>query len=217
MLIAVITMGICVSLLKMTAFGPDPCSTMNYGVASKLGLPFGVYQMSLNIVVFIIVFFIDRKQLGLGSFGNMILVGYAADFTTWFMNRVFGISAFESMAARVSVMAVALMVFVFAAAIYMNCGLGTAPYDAVSYLIHKRLFADKGRKVPFKAVRIAYDGIAMLIGLATGGGVGIVTIIMIPALGTAVDMVGKLLNGKNRERVDINDTDYNGVLRARHS
>ena len=117
---------------------------------------------------------------------------------------------------RARIMAFAVL-FVFAAAIYMNCGLGTAPYDAVSYLIHKRLFADKGRKVPFKAVRIAYDGIAMLIGLATGGGVGIVTIIMIPALGTAVDMVGKLLNGKNRERVDINDTDYNGVLLARHS
>ncbi len=216
MLVAVITMGICVSLLKMTAFGPDPCSTMNYGVASKLGLPFGVYQMSLNIIVFIIVFFIDRTQLGLGSFGNMILVGYAADFTTWFMNRVFGITAFEGMAARVSVMAVALMVFVLAAAVYMNCGLGTAPYDAVSYLIHKRLFADKGRKVPFKAVRIAYDGVAMLIGLATGGGVGIVTIIMIPALGTAVDMVGKLLNGKNRERVDIKSTDYNKMMLARH-
>ncbi|MBQ6575993.1 MAG: hypothetical protein IJL90_07810, partial [Lachnospiraceae bacterium] len=60
MLIAVIMMGICVSLLKMTAFGPDPCSTMNYGVASLIGLPFGVYQMSLNIVVFIIVFFIDK-------------------------------------------------------------------------------------------------------------------------------------------------------------
>ncbi len=216
MLIAVITMGICVSLLKMTAFGPDPCSTMNYGVASKLGLSFGVYQMSLNIIVFIIVFFIDRTQLGLGSFGNMILVGYAADFTTWFMNRVFGITAFESLASRVSVMIIALTVFVLAAAIYMNCGLGTAPYDAVSYLIHKKMFADKGRKVPFKAVRIAYDGVAMLIGLVTGGGVGIVTIIMIPALGTAVDMVGKLLAGKNRERVDINDAECKSVLVAHH-
>ncbi len=200
MLAAVITMGICVALLKMTSFGPDPCSTMNYGVASLLGLPFGVYQMSLNIVVFIIVFFIDKTQLGLGSFGNMILVGYSADFTTWFMRRFFGITSFEGLGVRVAVMLAALIVFVFAAAIYMNSGLGTAPYDAVSYLIHQRLFVNKGSKVPFRAVRIAYDAAAMLIGLATGGGVGIVTIIMIPALGSAVDYVGKLLAGKEKSQ-----------------
>lgn len=193
MLIAVIMMGVCVALLQMTAFGPDPCSTMNYGVARLIGIPFGVYQMSLNIAVFIIVFFVDCKQLGLGSFGNMILVGYAADFTTWFVGRVFNITAFTDMTSRVAVMIIALAVFVCSAAVYMNCGLGTAPYDAVSYLVHKKIFTDKGKKVPFKVTRIAYDGIAALIGFITGGGVGIVTLIMIPALGTAVDGVGKLM------------------------
>ncbi len=194
MLAAVITMGICVALLKMTAFGPDPCSTMNYGVSSKLDLSFGVYQMCINIIVFIIVFFIDRSLLGLGSFGNMILVGYSADLTSWLMNRLFGITAFESSGARICVMLVTLCVFVFAAAIYMNCGLGTAPYDALSVLLHKRLFADRGSKVPFRAVRIAYDGAATLIGFLTGGGVGIVTLIMIPSLGSAVDFVGRHIN-----------------------
>ena len=198
MIAAVITMGICVALLKMTAFGPDPCSTMNYGMSALVGLPFGVYQMTVNIIVFIAVFFIDRSLLGLGSFGNMILVGYSADLTSWIMLKAFGLTAFEGLGARIAVMLIALICFVFAAAIYMNSGLGTAPYDALSILIHKKLFADKGSKVPFRAVRIAYDGAATLIGFMTGGGVGIVTLIMIPALGSAVDLVGHLLkkNGK---------------------
>ena len=199
MIAAVITMGICVALLKMTSFGPDPCSTMNYGVSSLIGLPFGVYQMILNIIVFIIVFFIDRSLLGLGSFGNMILVGYSADLTSWIMLKAFGLTAFEGLGARITVMLIALIFFVFAAAIYMNSGLGTAPYDALSVLLHKKLFTDKGRQVPFRAVRIVYDGAAALIGFVTGGGVGIVTIIMIPALGSAVDLVGRLIKGKNNQ------------------
>lgn len=197
MLIAVIMMGVCVALLQMTKFGPDPCSTMNYGVSRLLGIPFGVYQMCLNTVVFIIVFFIDRTLLGLGSFGNMILVGYAADFTTWLVGRLFGITEFTDLKQRLIVMFIALIVFVFSAAVYMNCGLGTAPYDAVSFLAHKRLFADKGSRIPFKVTRLVYDGLATIIGVLTGGGVGLVTILMIPSLGTAVDFVGKLM--KRRE------------------
>lgn len=191
MLAAVIMMGVCVSLLKMTSFGPDPCSSMNYGVARLVGLSFGVYQMLLNITVFIIIFFIDRSKLGLGSFGNMILVGYAADLTDLLMKKLFGITEFEGLGVRIAVMLCALTVFVFSAAVYMNCGLGTAPYDAAAFLIYQKLFADKGRRLPFRAVRIVYDGIAALIGVITDGGVGIVTILMIPALGSAVDFVGK--------------------------
>ena len=193
MVTAVILMGICVSLLKMTSFGPDPCSTMNYGVAGILGIPFGVYQMCLNIVVFIIIFFIDNTMLGLGSFGNMILVGYAADFTTWLVGKIFGISAITDMTVRIIVMLVSLTVFILAAAVYMNCGLGTAPYDATSFLIHKKLFADRGSKIPFRVIRIIYDTVVTLIGYLTGGGVGLVTIIMVPTLGIAVDKVGLIM------------------------
>ncbi len=193
MLIAVIFMGICVALLQMTSFGPDPCSTMNYGIAGLIGIPFGVYQMSINIIVFIIVFFIDRSLLGLGSFGNMILVGYAADLTTWLVEKIFDVQKLTEIGPRLAVMVPALIVFIIAAAVYMNCGLGTAPYDATSFLLHKRLFADRGKKIPFRLSRIVYDAIAALIGFLTGGGVGLVTILMVPALGPAVDFVGKLM------------------------
>ena len=40
MIIAVIVMGMCVSLLVMCDMGTDPCSAMNYGIAHKLGMSF---------------------------------------------------------------------------------------------------------------------------------------------------------------------------------
>ncbi|MBQ9928485.1 MAG: hypothetical protein IJO65_10960 [Lachnospiraceae bacterium] len=191
MLISVCVMGMCVSLLVMTSFGPDPCSAMNYGVADLVGLSFGTYQAALNVVLFIFVFFCDRSLLGPGSFGNMILVGYSADFMTWLMGRVFGISEITGLVARIIVMLVVLFVFVVAAAIYMNSGLGTAPYDALVFLIHKTLCKKMRKDIPFKAVRMAYDALVTLIAFLVGGEVGVITVLMIVLLGPAIELVGK--------------------------
>ena len=83
MLIAVILMGVGVQFLNRTNLGPDPCSAMNFGFSALTGLSFGTYQLCFNAVLFLIIFFIDRKQFGLGTIGNMVVVGYSADFTGW--------------------------------------------------------------------------------------------------------------------------------------
>ena len=63
MIIAVIVMGMCVSLLVMCDMGADPCSAMNYGISHKLGMSFGNYQLLSNIVLLIIVIIFDKKLL----------------------------------------------------------------------------------------------------------------------------------------------------------
>ena len=85
MIIAVIVMGMCVSLLVMCDMGTDTCSAgthssaMNYGISHKIGMSFGNYQLLSNIVLLIIVIIFEKKLIGTGTFGNMILVGYSAD------------------------------------------------------------------------------------------------------------------------------------------
>ena len=64
MLVSVIIMGMCVSLLVMTSFGPDPASAMNYGIASIVGLSFGTYQLVFNVILFLFILIADRSLLG---------------------------------------------------------------------------------------------------------------------------------------------------------
>ena len=87
MIIAVIVMGMCVSLLVMCDMGTDPCSAMNYGISHKLGMSFGNYQLLSNFVLLILVIIFEKKLIGTGTFGNMILVGYSADFFYMDMER----------------------------------------------------------------------------------------------------------------------------------
>lgn len=196
MLIAVIIMGICTGLLMMTSFGPDPCSAMNYGMARITGLSFGTYQVVFNSILFLFIFVCDKSLLGPGSFANMILIGYMADLTSGLLERQFGMIRFEGLEMRLMVMIPTLIIFVAAASIYMNSGLGTAPYDALPYLIHKRLCKRTEKEIKFRFVRMGYDALVTLIAVLIHGEAGIITVAMVFSLGPMVDMIGRWMNKK---------------------
>lgn len=193
MVISVLVMGAAVSFLLMTSWGTDPWTTVNNGLSMRTGISFGTCQLTTNIILLIVVFFRERSLLGLGTFVNMILVGYSADFTTWMVEKLFGTLQFNGALSKILVIVPALIVFVLAAGIYMNSDLGTAPYDAFSILIHNRLCRITGKSIKFRVVRMIYDGVISLIGFLIGGKAGVVTLGIILTLGPAVDFVGYLL------------------------
>lgn len=82
-------------------------------------------------------------------------------------------------------MVAALAVFVVAASLYMTADLGTAPYDAMSFVLAATL-----PHLPFRAVRMAWDAAWVVLTLVLGGSVGPVTIGIMLLMGPAVDLVG---------------------------
>jgi uncharacterized membrane protein YczE len=69
--------------------------------------------------------------------------------------------------------------------------MGTSPYDAMPMIVSQRL-----PKVPFKVVRIGYDALVTVIGMLFGGSLGVVTFVMVLALGPVIEWVSKLLSKK---------------------
>ena len=200
MLVGVFVMGMGIAVLNITELGPDPCSALHYVMSDITGMTFGTYQLCVNAVLFLYVFFKDKTLLGPGTLGNMVIVGYSADFTSWLIKQLFGEVSFGSVWARVAVMLPALAIFMVAAAVYMNSETGTAPYDALSYFIHNKL-QKSGMKIPFRIVRIVYDLVVMLMSVAVclifrhKMTSGIVTVLMVFALGPVIDLIAKLMKG----------------------
>ena len=118
----------------------------------------------------------------------MFLVGYSIDFFSMLWERVLPLEWFDILWVKVAVFIPALIIFVIAAAIYMDVDLGTAPYDAVPYIISQRL-----PKVTFKIIRIIFDFATIGIGMLLGGRLEIVTMLMALLLGPTIGMVGKKL------------------------
>ena len=203
MIAAVILMGMCVSMLVLSDMGTDPYSAMNYGISAKLGLSFGNYQLISNLVLLVLVIIFERNLIGTGTLGNMILVGYSADFFSWIWKDICHVPTQLSMVQRVAFLIPGLIIFVIAAAVYMQSGHGTAPYDAVSFLISDKIKKHTGKSL-FRVVRIVYDLVATCIGFVAGGEVGIMTVCMVVLMGPTVDFVGKIFEKQRKRAEEVN-------------
>jgi uncharacterized membrane protein YczE len=190
MLLGVVLMGVFLSFLIEVSFGTDPCTFMNLTIAGRLGILFGTWQVILNSILFILVIFFDRHQIGPGTIANMVLIGYISDFCRWLWGKLIPDFIFTAMPYRAVVFVVALLCFVVAASLYMNADMGVAPYDAVPIIINRYVL----RKVPFKYIRIGFDGTVLLIGFLLGGKVEICTVLMVFLLGPTITAVGSYLN-----------------------
>lgn len=187
-MIGVTFMGFGISWLVPCGFGTDGFTALNLAVSEKLGWSFGTWQALLNCVLFLIVLLCDRKHIGFGTLANMLLVGYICDFFSWIWGMVLPADFFAPLWVRIAVAVPALAVFVVAAAVYMDMGLGMAPYDALPFILQKAI----GR-FSFRTVRISFDLIVIALGYVFGAPFAAVTLAMAFLLGPAVEAVGKWL------------------------
>ncbi len=191
MLIAVSIMGICAAILDRTSAGPDPYTAMNLGAARLLNMQIGDYQLIFNIVLLLIVLFGNRKLLGLGTIGNMVVVGYMVQLTNWLMDDILHVPMEFDMVTRIVVSAIALLIFVAACSVYLNCDLGASPYDALPYMIHNAVQKALKRDYAFKITRMCYDALATVVAVLLGGNVGPLTVGMVVLLGPTIDLFNK--------------------------
>lgn len=187
--LAVIVMGFALSLLLLVDLGADPCTMMNKAISERLSLSIGNWQAIFNTVLLIFVIIFGGRNLGIGTLANMFLVGYSIDFFSWVWSKTLPLEMFDLWSVKIIVFIPALLIFVIAAAVYMDVDLGTAPYDAIPYIIAKHL-----PKIRFRTIRIAFDFATVLIGVLCGGALAIVTVLMAILLGPAIGVVAKPLN-----------------------
>lgn len=189
-ILAVIMIGFSLSWLVLVDLGTDPCTSMNLAISGKLGMSMGNWQALFNTVLFVFVIFFGKEYIGFGTLANMFLVGYSLDFFSWIWAGILPDGLFDSMAVRIAVLIPALVLFVLAAAVYIDVELGTAPYDAMPLIVTRYL-----KKIPFRVVRITYDFAIIVIAVCFGAKIGIVTILMAFMLGPVIALVSEKLSG----------------------
>lgn len=189
MILGVIFVGCGVGFLNQSNLGLDPYSCMNYGLSSIIGLSFGTWQMILNFILFIPMIIIAKKYIGLGSFANMIGVGYVAQFVTFIFSTI-GYPVINSIIARVLCLIIGVCALCFGVAIYTKANLGISPYDALAYIIEEFIH----NKIKFKWLRVITDVICVTIGFLTGSTVGISTAIMMFFTGPLVQFFKDITN-----------------------
>ncbi|MCC8181833.1 MAG: hypothetical protein LIO45_02470 [Clostridiales bacterium] len=190
--LANIIAGFSTAWLLRLSLGADPCSTMNAGIAAHLPISFGTWSLIMNLLLMVIVFRTDRRQLGFGTLSNMVLVGYSADFFGWLIDRNVPAAVFDSWETRLAIGVPVLAVFILAAGVYIAMDLGTSPYDAIPAIIAKR-----HSSISYRTVRTLWDVTALAVGVLAGASFGPVSVVCAFALGPVIAWVGRVV----RERL----------------
>lgn len=159
MLLGILFIGLCVSFLRLAGFGVDPFSGMNLGISGFIGWTFGNWQLVMNIVLLVVVFFTVRHCIGAGTIINMVFVGYIADFICWLVMDVAHLHI--TMPLRIIALILGQFMASMGVAMYMTADMGIAPYDAVAVIIEKMT---KG-KIPFHIARVSSDITVILVGI----------------------------------------------------
>lgn len=171
MLIGVFLIGLSVGLFRISSMGTDPFTTMNLGISGFLNMQFGVYQLIVNIILFVVVWKYANSNIGIGTIINMVSVGFVADFIDFQFQRLGGGSS--TLRLKIIFMIIAVIVAGFSVALYMTANMGIAPYDALAVLIEK---VTRG-KIPFSIARVLTDITCIFIGFSFGAIVGVSTVI----------------------------------------
>lgn len=187
MLLAVEVMGCGVGLFVRGNMGSDPFSTLNLGVASKLGLSFGLWQAIFNCILLVFIFFLDRSMLGPGTVANMFLIGFTSDFLQKLLDLFLPEPSSLSFWTRLALTLLGVVLMLFGCSFYVSSRLGMAPYDCLSYLVPART------KISFRLWRILSDVTCVLVGFLCGASVGIGTLLMAFGTGPLLPLLNRYI------------------------
>ena len=183
--------GIAVGFFKRALFGVDPFQCFCNGVNRVVPIGFGTLYMLINAVLLVIDFFLDRHYIGISTFINLFLVGYAAEFSENLLARLFGEPALWG---QVLFLALGIVISCIAAAFYYTADLGVSTYDAIPLHIADRKPKLFGRVLPFRVVRILSDLVCVATGFALGFMPGIGTVITALFMGPLISFFKRTLS-----------------------
>ena len=159
MLAGIFMIGMCVASYRISGFGVDAFSCMNLGVSGFLGMTFGTWQLIVNGVLLVVVWFTVRSCIRPGTIVNMVGVGYMADFICWLFQEALKVEM--TLPLRTAALIIGCVFAGLGVSFYMVAEMGIAPYDSVAFIITRYA----GEKISFRAARVMSDLTAVSVGV----------------------------------------------------
>lgn len=194
-LIGITLISFGAALSQTMNMGLDPFTAINTGASELLGFTLGNYQLFVNAAILAIILFFDRKIIGWGTIFNLVLVGYMIEFFISMLESFIDPTQFAFI-VQLLITVVAILIFTFGVALYMDADLGVSPYDAIAPVITDRVSAS------YKTVRMIQDIIVVITAWILGGPVGVSTFITGFMAGPLIDFFSNRFTRKLSDKVE---------------
>jgi uncharacterized membrane protein YczE len=206
-----------VALFLKTNIGSDTFTVFTQGLASTLnktslrefflvkwiaGSPQvtpGVANMIIYVALFIIILFVGRKRINIGTLICVVGVGPIIDFGVKVVSY-FPVESYNYF-IRALLVVFGCLIIAIGFSVLSATNVGVAPNDIVPFIIQDKT------KVQYRWIRIALDAGYLIIGFLLGGKIGVGTIISMFAIGPFIQFclpygekfVSLIVNENNEE------------------
>ena len=185
-------MGASIDLFVQADFGLDPLSLFQAGLGRVLHLSLGTTYQVLMISIIILLFFIDRKRIGIGSILNSVLVGA---FIKLFSPVI--CTGGGTAAGRLLCLLAGLILMGVGIGTYVAAGLGEAGMDAMMMYLSGKL------KKNVNVTRITIDILLSITGFLLGGKLGGATVVSMLVNGYMIQFTIELIGRFRRNKAVI--------------
>lgn len=187
LLIGTILMAFGGSFFIISEMGSDALMVLNQGIANTLSIKVGYAMIISNVVAFLLIIFLDRKTIGLGTIAITFLLGPM-------INVIINANVLltpNNLFLKLGFTLLGNIVGGFGIALYLYANVGLSPFEAIILRI------EKVTKWRFAIIKIINDAIFFLIGMLLGGRFGIGSIITVIIFGPIIGFFLKSLKKSN--------------------
>lgn len=193
-LVGILLVGTGVAFNAAAALGNDPVGIMYDGIRSIANLSpeqLGMASNIVNAVLTVLVFCLDRHYVNIGTFIYIIPYGASVNLGGRLFAVLFPV---QSPAFQIAGAAAGCLMLYTGVAMFIAADIGLDPFTGVVMVIR-----DKVRK-EYRAVKICFDIVCIILGTVLGGKLGVITIITALTAGPVI----QFLSDHIKRRMEIN-------------
>lgn len=182
---AICCIGFGVAFNAMAQLGNDPVGIFYDGIRNALGLTrgqLGVASNLVNLVLGMVLWFLGREYLNIGTLIYLISYGTCVNIGSFFYTKIF---VADALWCQILASVAGCLLLYLGVALYIGANSGVDPMTGIALVIRDRLHWD------FKKAKWLFDGIMMVTGFFLGGTLGVVTLLTLVSAGPVIQKIAE--------------------------
>lgn len=186
--------GTGVAFNAAAALGNDPVGIVYDGIRNATDLSadqLGMASNVVNLVLVVIVYFLGRHYVNIGTFIYILPYGFIVDQGGKLYHALFRV---QTLPVQIVGAAVGCLLLYVGVAMYITADIGLDPFTGVVMVIRDRV----GKE--YRTVKICFDIGCIILGFFLGGRLGVITVITALSAGPVIQLFADMMQKPGEKR-----------------
>lgn len=194
-LVGIMLIGLGIGFNASALLGNDPIAILYDGIRNAAGLGYdslGLITNLVNLSVLILLFFVGRRYLNIGTVIYMVPLGSFVNIG----NKLYAqLLRNPSIIVRLLMGVSGSLLIYIGVGIFIAMNIGLDPFTALVMVINDKLGWE------FRKTKICFDIILVIVGVVLGGLLGIITVITALTAGPCIQFFASIIKNKLKDRL----------------